>query len=225
MLADKRLLSSVYSHVPRQVALVARAEVAVLADKRLLSTVQPQVPRQVALVARAVVAVLADKRLLPSVYSHVPRQVALLGKSRVAVLADKRLLPSVQPQVPRQVALVARAVVAMSTLKGLLPTVQPQVPRQVALLGGLIPTVLALVDHHLAPRYLGEGIVINRNVGIFLNLLKHKAILSLAPREERGRQCQARTISGLLFGHCAWLGTGWLNAVMYMQAALQKAKQ
>jgi hypothetical protein len=88
--------------------------------------------------------------------------VALLGKSRVAVLAFIRLLPSVHPQVRRQAALAARAVVAMSTLKGLLPTVQPQVPRQVALLGGLIPTVLALVNHHL-----GEGIVINRNVGIF----------------------------------------------------------
>jgi hypothetical protein len=49
----------------------------------------------------------------------------------------------------RQAALVARAVVAVLADKRLLPIVQPQVPRQVALLGGLIPTVLALVDHHV----------------------------------------------------------------------------
>ena len=80
--------------------------VAVRADKRLLPSVSSDVPRQDALVARAVLAVLADKGLLPSVNSQVCRQVALVARAVAAVLADKRLLPIVQPQVRRQAALL-----------------------------------------------------------------------------------------------------------------------
>jgi hypothetical protein len=109
----------------------------------------PLVRRQVALDTRAVVAMSTLKGLLPSVHPQVRRQVALVTRAVVAMSTLKGLLSSVHPQVHRQAALVTRAVVAMSTLKGLLPIVQPQVPRQAAHLGGLIPTVLALVDHHL----------------------------------------------------------------------------
>jgi hypothetical protein len=52
--------SSVHPQVRRQVALSARAEVAMGALKGLLSSVQPQVRRQVALLSEWSVAVLAD---------------------------------------------------------------------------------------------------------------------------------------------------------------------
>ena len=123
--------------------------IAVSTRKALFSSVHPQVPRQVALLVRAVAAVSTLKGLLSSVQPQVRRQAALVARAEVAMSTLKGLLSSVQPQVCPQVALVTRAIVAMSTLKGLLPSVQPQVRHQVALLGGLIPTVLALVDHHL----------------------------------------------------------------------------
>jgi hypothetical protein len=50
----------VYQEVCRQVALVARAIMAMRTCKRLLSTVQPQVSRQAALLSESRVAVLAD---------------------------------------------------------------------------------------------------------------------------------------------------------------------
>jgi hypothetical protein len=145
----KGLLPSVQPQVRRQVALDTRAEVAMSTLKGLLPSVHPQVRRQVALVTSAVVAMSTLKGLLSSVHPQVHRQAALVTRAVVAMSTLKGLLSSVHPQVPRQAALVTRAIVAMSTLKGLLPIVQPQVPRQAAHLGGLIPTVLALVDHHL----------------------------------------------------------------------------
>jgi hypothetical protein len=154
VLAGEGLLSTVYSQVCRQVALVARAIITMRTCKRLLSTVQPQVSRQAALLSESRVAVLAGEGLLSTVYPQVPRQAALVACAIMAMRTCKRLLSTVQPQVPRQAALVACAPMTMRTCKRLLSTVQPQVCRQVVLPCELRVAVLANVHHHLAPARL-----------------------------------------------------------------------
>jgi hypothetical protein len=168
VLARKRFrLSSVRADVPVEIALVARAVVALLAGKGLLLRVRAQVPRQLALLGKPQVAVLASKRLLSSVHSHVLDQGALLSESRIALLARKRLLPSVHPHVRRQDVLGGGLEVALLARKRFVSSVAPQVPHEAALLVGaeiavragkrLLPSVQPYVRHQITLAFSAVG--------------------------------------------------------------------